>query len=77
MALRETITTHKHTAAGHQGVLNSTHFSGLQQDLPLLLVLPLLLHPLQLLEEAQLRADVGVLLVVLVVLTGDRGSEQR
>lgn len=75
MALRETITTHKHTAAGC--FKNSTHFSSLQQDLPLLLVLPLLLHPLQLLEEAQLRADVGVLLVVLVVLTGDRGSEQR
>lgn len=45
-----------------------TYFSGFQQDLSLLLVLPLLLDSLQLLKETKLRANVCRLLIVLIIL---------
>lgn len=65
--------THIHTR--QDGEVAITYFSGFQQDLSLLLVLPLLLDSLQLLEEAQLRANVCRLLVALVVLAGrQRGN---
>lgn len=59
---------HTHTQRDDLGA--TTYFSSFQQDLSLLLVFPLLLHPLQLLKEAELRADVRRLLVALVVLAG-------
>lgn len=60
------------------------YLGGPQQDLPLLLVFPLLLDALQLLEEPELRANVRRLLVALFVLrkTGEElltgcGPERR
>lgn len=50
------------------------YFSGFQQDLSLLLVLPLLLDSLQLLKEAKLRTNVRRLLIALVVLTSTKAT---
>lgn len=49
--------------------VEATYFRSFQQDLSLLLVLPLLLESLQLLKEAKLRANVRRLLEVLIILT--------
>lgn len=65
--LHEDTTTHTRTHT--VGEVTITYFSGFQQDLSLLLVLPLLLDSLQLLEEAKLRANVCRLLVALIILT--------
>lgn len=59
-------TTHTHTQ--EDAKVAATYFSGFQQDLSLLLVLPLLLDSLQLLKEAKLRANVCRLLIVLIIL---------
>lgn len=61
--------SHTHTHTEYDGEVTVTYFSGFQQDLSLLLVLPLLLDSLQLLEEAELRANVCRLLVALIILT--------
>lgn len=66
---------HARTREGEDVEVAVTYFSGFQQDLSLLLVLPLLLHSLQLLEEAKLRASVCRLLVALIILA--RGRKQN
>lgn len=68
--------TETHSCIGTQQLMHTqedaevkaTYFSGFQQDLSLLLVLPLLLNSLQLLKEAKLRANVCRLLIVLIIL---------
>lgn len=53
------------------------YLGSLQQDLPLLLLLPLPLQPIQLLQELELRADVADLLVPPVLLWGGGGVLKR
>lgn len=48
------------------------YLGGLQENLPLLLLLPLLLHLIQLLEELELGAHVVELLVLLHLLEGEQ-----
>lgn len=64
------VDTHTHTREDVEVAV--TYFSGFQQDLSLLLVLPLLLDSLQLLKEAELRANVCRLLVALIILARGR-----
>lgn len=71
--LRGNTRAHKHK--GDEKV-TITYFSSFQQDLSLLLVLPLLLDSLQLFKEAQLRANVCRLLVALIILTRRQRDNQ-
>lgn len=47
------------------------YLSCLQEDLPLLFLLPLLLYMVQLLKELELSANIAVLLIMVILLSTD------
>lgn len=49
-------------------VVSYSYLSSLHQDLPLLLLLPLFLHLIQLLKELQLRSHVTHLFTLIILL---------